>query len=257
EVYDLIIADCEKAIERLQIDPMLGRADKVAAQSLLAKVYATIASAKQHQVPLYTDMQKDIEQMYTNAAQYAGEIVNNQSTYGFDDDLLHIYDVSASRGSEHILLMSMDRTGEVEGDYSKISKLFIPYIDGATIYLNDHDGTYTQSHDGWSSMQTRPSFFDSFDDSDKRKTVMMVDSVYNENGQLTAEYPGSILYPFTRKYVDPQFVGDKTSTKPYLIRYSDIALIYAEAVGPTTEGYQVVNYIRNRAGLGNLQPGLS
>ena len=44
--------------------------------------------------------------------------------------------------------------------------------------------------------------------------------------------------------------------KPFLIRYSDIALVYAEAVGPTTEGYAQVNYIRERAGLGPLNPGL-
>ncbi len=257
EVYNLIISDLEQAIDLLGVDPMLGRTDKVAAQSLLAKVYITIASSKEHGVPLYTDMSKDVGQMYDNAAQYAGEVVNNQAEYDFDDDLLHIYDVESPRGPEHIFLMSMHRTGEVEGDYSKISKLFIPYIDGATIYLNDHDGTYTPSHDGWSSMQTNSSFYNSFENGDKRKSVLMVDSVYNENGQLSAEYPGSILYPFSRKYVDPNFIGDKTSTKPFLIRYTDVALIYAEAVGPTTEGYQIVNYVRNRAGLGNLQPSLS
>jgi len=256
EVYDLIISDLEQAINLLSIDPMLGRADKVAAQSLLAKVYITIASAKENDVPLYTDMEKDVDQMYSNAAQYSGEVVNNQSAYGFDDDLMNIYDIENPRGPEHIFLMSMDRTGEVEGDYSKIGKLFIPYIDGATIYLENNDGTYTPSHDGFSSLQTNSSFYNSFEDDDRRKTDLMVDSVYNENGQLTAEYPGSILYPFTRKYIDPNFIGDKESTKPYLIRYTDVALIYAEAVGPTTEGYQTVNYVRNRAGLGNLQPGL-
>lgn len=257
EVYDLIIADLQQSVDLLPIDPMLGRVDKVAAQSLLAKVYLTIASSKEHGVPLYTDMQKDVQEMYDNAAQYAGDVVNGQSTYGFDDNLLNIYDVENPRGPEHIFLMSMDRTGEIEGDYSKISKLFIPYIDGATIYLDNQDGSYTASHDGWSSLQTRVSFFDSYSDSDKRKTLMMVDSVYNQDGQLSAEYPGSILYPFTRKYVDPNFIGDKTSTKPFLLRYSEVALIYAEAVGPTTEGYGQVNYIRNRAGLGDLQPGLS
>lgn len=257
EVYDLIIADCEKAIELLEINRMVGRADKVAAQSLLAKVYLTIASSKEHGVPLYEDMQKDVNESYDLAAQYAGEVLQNQAEYGFDDDLLHIYDVDSPRGPEHIFLMSMDRSGDIEGDYSKISKLFIPYIDGATIWLDNYDGTYTKSHDGWSVMQTNSSFYNSFDDADKRKTVLMVDSVYNENGALSAEYPGAILYPFTRKYVDPHFIGDKTSTKPYLIRYSDIALVFAEAVGPTTEGYQQVNYIRNRAGLGDLQPGLN
>ena len=52
-------------------------------------------------------------------------------------------------------------------------------------------------------------------------------------------------------------MGDKTSTKPFLMRYSDIALTYAEAAGPTDKAYALVNYIRHRAGLGDLTPGLS
>jgi len=40
------------------------------------------------------------------------------------------------------------------------------------------------------------------------------------------------------------------------MRYSEAALIYAEAAGPTPEAYAQVNYIRNRAGIGELNPGL-
>src|SRR5699024_2587965 len=93
EVYDLILADCKKAIELLDIERGLGRADKVAAQSLAAKVYLTIASSKENNVPLYSSMSKDVAEMYDSAAFYAREVVMNQSEYGFDDDLLSIYDV--------------------------------------------------------------------------------------------------------------------------------------------------------------------
>jgi hypothetical protein len=151
----------------------------------------------------------------------------------------------------------MDRTGTAEGEYSKISKMFIPYIGGATIYLNNKNGTYSGTHDGWSVYQTNTAFYASFDAADKRKTDLIVDKVYDKTGVLIAAYPGKILYPFTRKYIDPSFVGDKTSTRPFLIRFSDIALIYAEATGPTTKSYELINAIRNRAGLGNLMPGLS
>ena len=81
--------------------------------------------------------------------------------------------------------------------------------------------------------------------------------MYDADGNVTASYPGSLSYPFCRKFIDPGFVGDKTSTKPYLMRYSDIALTYAEAAGPTEKAYELVNYIRHRAGLGDLTPGLS
>jgi len=194
--------------------------------------------------------------MYDSATYFAGKVVNDQTTYALDSSLVNIYDVEKPRGSEHIFTMSMDRTGTVEGEYSKISKMFIPYIGGATVYLDNKNGSYSATHDGWSVYQTTTAFYNSFDAADKRKTELIVDKVYDKTGVLIAAYPGKILYPFTRKYIDPSFVGDKTSTRPFLIRYSDVALIYAEAAGPTTKAYGLINAIRNRAGLGNLMPGL-
>ncbi|MBP7857226.1 MAG: RagB/SusD family nutrient uptake outer membrane protein, partial [Prevotella sp.] len=124
EVYDLILGDCRRADELLPIfsTPVLGRTDRVAAQSLAAKAYLYIASAKESGVPLYRDMKRSTEAMYDSAAYYSGEVVNNQSTYGFEDNLLDIYDVSKPHGKEHIFMMSMDRSGVSEGQYSKISK---------------------------------------------------------------------------------------------------------------------------------------
>lgn len=257
EVYDLIMGDCEKAINLLKINQVTGRADKVAAQSLAAKAYLFIASAKEHNVPLYKDMRRDISMMYDSAAFYSGQVVKNQSKYGFSSNLLDIYDVDKPKGPEHIFLMSMDRTGLIEGDYSKISKLFIPYIAGGDIYLDNTNGTFTKSHDGWSVFQTQESFYNTFESNDLRAQLLIVSEVFDAKGASIAKYPAKIPYRFSRKYVDPKFINDKTSTKPFLIRYSDVALVYAEAVGPTTEGYAQVNAIRARAGLGELQPGLS
>lgn len=256
QVYDLILTDCRMAVELLDLNQATGRADKAAAQSLAAKVYIFIASAKEHNVPLYDQINKDVANMYDSAAFFAGQVINNQSLYGFEDDLLEIYDVEKPKGSEHIFLMSMDRSGIIEGDYSKISKIFIPYIAGGDIYLDNKNSSYTKSHDGWSVFQTNEAFYNSYESGDLRAELLMVDSVYNAAGELIASYPGSLEYRFTRKYVDPLFITDKTSIKPYLIRFSDIALVYAEAVGPTSEGYMQVNYIRERAGLEPLTPGL-
>ena len=74
---------------------------------------------------------------------------------------------------------------------------------------------------------------------------------------MTASYPGKLTYPFCRKFIDPQYVGDKTSTKPFLIRFSEVALTYAEAAGPTVKAYDLVNAIRSRAGLAPLASGMS
>lgn len=260
EVYDLILSDCRTAASLLPVysKPVLGRTDRVAAQSLAAKAYLYIASAKENGVLLYTEMKRQTQEMYDSAAYFAGEVVNNQSTYGFQDNLLDIYDVNQPNGKEHIFTMSMDRTGTSEGQYSKISKMFLPYIDGATIYLKQGDtGKFIPSHDGWGEYRTTPEFYNSFDSNDKRKTQLFVNTVYKADGSVNVTYPGKLEYPFCRKFVDPQYDGDKTSTRPFLLRYSDVALIYAEAAGPTPKTYELVNYIRRRAGLGNLTPGLS
>ncbi|MEQ8471373.1 MAG: RagB/SusD family nutrient uptake outer membrane protein [Marinoscillum sp.] len=257
EVYSLILSDCRKAASLLTEYQTTGRADKVAAQALAAKAYLHMASAKEHGVFLYDGLSQDVSTLYDSAAFFADQVINSQSTFGFDDNLLDIYDVDQPKGPEHIFLMSMDRSGTIEGDYSKISKLFIPYIAGGDIYLDNGDGSMTKSHDGWSVFQTKDSFYNSFDASDSRGQELLVDEVFDADGNSIATYPGAIPYRFSRKYVDPHFITDKTSTKPYLLRYSDIALVYAEAAGPTAESYGVVNYIRNRAGLGDLTPGFS
>ena len=99
--------------------------------------------------------------------------------------------------------------------------------------------------------------YNTFESNDLRAQLLIVSEVFDAKGASIAKYPAKIPYRFSRKYVDPKFINDKTSTKPFLIRYSDVALVYAEAVGPTAEGYAQVNAIRARAGLGELQPGLS
>lgn len=258
-MYDLILSDCRKAADLLPIydAPRIGRADKVAAQSLAAKAYLYAASAKEHNVPLYKDMKRDFNAMYDSAAYYSGEVINKQSVYKFDNSLLDIYDVEKPRGPEHIFIMAMDRSGSTEGEYSKISKMFIPYIDGATLYLKQGDtNTYIPTHDGWGEYRTEINFYNSFDPNDKRKTDLIVSKVYNADGTVKGEYPGKIPYPFCRKFIDPKFDGDKTSTRPFLIRYSDVALIYAEAVGPSPKSFELVNFIRHRAGLGDMNPNL-
>ena len=66
-------------------------------------------------------MSFNVDDYYAKAAEYAAGVVDNpaQTTYAFDPDLMHIYDVRYPDGPEHIFIMSMDRTGESEGQYSK------------------------------------------------------------------------------------------------------------------------------------------
>ena len=265
--WGYIIDDLKEAVKLLPYyaKPEPGRVDKAAAQGLLAKAYLYLASAKEYQVPQYKEMSFDVDDYYAKAAEAAAGVVDNpeQTTYAFDPDLMHIYDVQYPDGPEHIFIMSMDRTGENEGQYSKISKMYIPYIAGGTVYLKQGDeDVLIPTHDGWSEYRTNIGFYNTmFEAGDLRKDWLICSQVYDVDGNVTAAYPGgngvtALSYPFCRKYIDPEFVGDKTSTKPFLMRYSDIALTYAEAAGPTDKAYELVNAIRNRAGLPDAPAGM-
>ncbi len=257
ELYDFIVTDLKQAETLLGISQKTGRADKVAAQSLLAKVYLTIASSKESGLPKYKDMAADVAKSYEEAALWSRKVLYDQTQYSLDANLQHIYNVDAPNGSEHIFIMSGDRTGLNEGNYSKIGMMFHPWVDGVPFYIKNTDNTYTYTTNGWEVFNLTNAFYTSYADADKRKTDLLVTNVYNATGTVVGTLGGKVKYPFTRKYVDPQFVGQKSSVKPFLIRFSDVALTYAEAAGPTTEGYLWVNKIRNRAGLGDLAPGLA
>ena len=262
EMWDFIISDLEQAVSLLPFydKPETGRADKAAACGFLAKAYLYVASAKDHGAPQYSSMNFNVDDYYAKAVEYASMVVDNpeQTTYGFVDNLLDIYDVEKPDGAENIFIMSMDRTGESEGQYSKISKMYIPYISGATVYLRQGDSNdFIKTHDGWGEYRTSLDFYASFESGDKRHDWLFCNQVYDEGGNVIASVAdGKLSYPFCRKFIDPNFAGDKTSTRPLLLRYSDVALVYAEAAGPTEKSYSLVNYIRNRAGLGELAPGL-
>lgn len=166
-MWKLVIEDFKTAGTLLPFfaAPETGRADRAAAYGMLAKAYLYIASAKEHGVPQYAAMSHDVDEYYAEAVKYAGLVVDNpeQTVFRFDDNLLDIYDVERPAGPEHIFIMSMDRTGESEGQYSKISKMYLPYVSGATIYLKQGDSDQmVPTHDGWGEYRTALSFYDAF-----------------------------------------------------------------------------------------------
>src|SRR5690606_5089896 len=129
-----------------------------------------------------------------------------------------------------------------EGNFSSIDKMFIPYKNGVSLWFANPNGTFTKAtNNGWGVFVTTDLFANSFANNDKRKTELMSKRFYTrEDGSAFEDNS----YFLTRKYIDPDFVGVKSSTRPFLLRFSAIALVFAEAVGPPTEGYYWVNDIR-------------
>lgn len=256
-IYNRIIADASKAQALLTINKVAGCADKAAAEALMAKAYITMASAKDNRCTLYAQMDKDVNAMYDSAAFWAGSVIKNYNdSYHMDPDLKHIYEVNAVDGPEHIFIMSQERTGTQEGNYSKLPLMFLPSNNSVPFYIKYSDGSLQKANgNGWGVFLCCDEFVETaFLATDKRRTELIHRSIYDANG--TAIVPNQIKGYFTSKYVDPEFVGERTSAHPYLIRFSDIMLVYAEAVGPA-EGLQYVNALRQRAGIDPLPDGLS
>lgn len=258
EIYNFMIEDLKIAEEKLTYTQKTGRTNKAAAQGFLAKLYLTAASSKESGVKYYTDMAMSVDDMYAEAAAWAKKVldasVSGESPFGLSEKLYDIYDIDKPDGPEHIFIMSMDRTGQDEGNYSKIGMLFMPYNNGGNFYTKCEGNMYA-SHYGYEVFPTNTAFYNTFDPADKRKTELMNTDMLNADGSVL----GTSVYPFTLKYMDPHQVlestGDKSSVKPYLLRFTDVALMYVEAVGSDDGGW--LQKIRARAGLGNISSGLS
>lgn len=254
-IWEVVFADLKRAESLLVVNKVFGRADKVAAQALLAKAYLTVASGKHYNAPGYRSLSYDPDTYYALAAEQARKVMAaDPSVYGFDEDLRHIYDVNAPDGPEHIFIMATDRSGTHEGMYTKIPLQFLPNNSAVPIYLKYGDGSLQKANgNGWGVFIAEDSFVESFLSTDKRRTELIHRQFFDQYGSPISIPSGAKYY--SAKYVDSDFIGERTSARPYLLRYSDIALVLAEAAGPD-EGYPIVNHIRSRAGIPDLAAGL-
>ncbi|MFD1141487.1 RagB/SusD family nutrient uptake outer membrane protein [Larkinella insperata] len=113
----------------------------------------------------------------------------------------------------------------------------------------------------YGSMFAYQSFFNSFDPTDKRRTLL--DTNYlNKSGKIVAQKD---ITPITTKGVLVKKYQDPVSTIGFIpnvpiLRLPDMYLIAAEAEarlnGPTAAAYGFVNTVRKRAGLADLKTGL-
>lgn len=256
KIYERILEDLNRAEPMLSVNKVFGRIDKVGVQALLSKVYLTLASSIAHRAPGYTDMSYSSDEMYRLAEEWSRKVVfDYPGIYGFDDDLRAIYDVEKPDGPEHIFIMAIDRSGTDEGMYSKIPLQFLPNNGSAPIYIKYSDGSLQRGNgNGWGVFLIEDSFAEqTYMAADKRRTELIHRDIYDEAGNVVT--PSPVRGYFSSKYVDPDFIGERTSARPYLIRYSDIALVFAEAAGPD-EGLALVNRIRERAGIPDLPAGM-
>ena len=269
-IYEFIIEELVEATNLLEINRCQGRVDLVAAQALLSRVYLYLASSKDYGSPGY-EWVEDADEMYAMSAFYASEVLDKQSEYALDSNLARVYDVNhQADGKEHIFISSMNREASgMEGTFSQLPQMFgiqtsqIFYIRKELDGSSDEVVKYLNYETCYEVMRVDNEFRNTYADDDLRKRLM-VTTIYNEDGTVKCTYsPSNIsssdileskfFYPICRKYTDPESNGTRTSANLYFIRFAEVALNYAEAAGPTADGYKWLNAVRTRAGLAPLE----
>jgi len=107
---------------------------------------------------------------------------------------------------------------------------------------------------GWE--RPTDALYNSFADNDARKAATFITEFEGE------EFKG----PYISKYWDQEAEGGRANGESdadfIYLRYADVLLMYAEVLneinnGPTTQAYNAINQVRNRAKLANLTSGLA
>ncbi|MEQ9297878.1 MAG: RagB/SusD family nutrient uptake outer membrane protein [Cyclobacteriaceae bacterium] len=220
EIYEQIIADLQIAADNLptsySVGDGLGRATSGAARGLLSKVYLT---------------RGDWQLAVDNAA-----LVINSGTYHLWPDFADMFKIANENGQETLFGVGF---GDAQGAISfwEVGQFNVRLLPRELRFVVP--GANVQ---GW--QVATQNLYDSFDPGDRRRAVTFITTVSGD----------ALDDPHIRKYWDEErepIPGNTEADFPYL-RYADILLIYAEALnelsgGPTSEAYDAINAIRQRA----------
>ena len=220
KVYSQIIQDLKEAETvlpiRFTVTNEIGRATSGAAKSILAKVYLT---------------RKD----YTNASIKAKEVIDSK-VYNLANAYKDVFPPEKKNGPEHIFSVQYSCVLNTYGS---------PMAEAFAIVF-----TYPVQQAGGFHYVT-PLHVNSYIVGDTRKDINVVTEGRNpQTGAIIR--PGADQGPGSNKYWDPLACGRGQARNNFMvIRYSDVLLIYAEALnelnGPSAEAYGAINQIRTRA----------
>ncbi|QNF33204.1 RagB/SusD family nutrient uptake outer membrane protein [Adhaeribacter swui] len=226
-IYEQIVKDLTEATQSLPdkfTGNDIGRATKGAALALLGKVYLT---------------QKD----YAAAAAKLKEVISS-GTFQLVPDYANLWGPANENNVESIFEVQFKKGGTGTG--SNFYNQFAPWNSETAV-----------TGVGFASGKNLPTadIANAYEPHDLRKASSMAES-YVKNGVAVED-------KYTIKYRDLQpFAAADADNNWVVLRYADVLLMYAEALnalnqGPSQEAYDVVNAVRNRAGLEALPTGLT
>ena len=236
-IYPFIVSDLKDAINKLPDvypDQSKGKATSWAARALLGRVYMTMAGHPLKQTQYFdsakTVLKQVIDQEGNFGIQFAPsykEMFNSEN-----DNKYYLFEVNYISGGYGLGNAIPGET--LPADISRdIAKYGAYYITG----------------------EPSQELLDSYEPGDLRKEATISSSYVNDKGQTIPKL-------YFSKYLEPG--SDILSSSDWainfpLIRYADVLLLYAEAVNevngvPTQEAINILNRIRNRAGLKGIAP---
>jgi hypothetical protein len=224
EIYNLIFEDlqfCETALPESYNSSNVGRATSGAAKALAAKAY----------------LQKGD---FSNTLIKAKEVINSK-VYELLPNLKNVFDVTKKNGKEHIFSIQF-MGGTTENLGSNISRAF----SSRNVEINPY------GNPSGSSIATETLWYNSIPDHFRKRLTIVEEFptlYYPEIKAIGIAQAG----PCCMKYWDPLYTtrigGDDANWM--VLRYADILLMFAEAEnevnGPTSEAYNAINKIRQRA----------
>jgi len=234
DVYDRIITDLELAEELLEVNPFpdrkLGMPTPETVSALLAKVYLTRGALNNDQAD------------FTKAKTYLDKVIGK---YNLEPEFSDIFSFENNNAGE--ILWAVNFSGSLGEGWT--TNQFLVRLMPTTI--SDQG---IRNGQGWE--RPTPHLFDSYYPGDKRKDATFI-----------TEFDGEVFgEPYIQKYWDrvaePGKQNGESDADFIYLRYSDVILMYAEALneinnGPDAQAYDAINQIRARAGINDLTPGLN
>lgn len=104
---------------------------------------------------------------------------------------------------------------------------------------------FLQTGSGFGRNRPTQSLINSFDPEDERFEASIGTSYINAQGEVA-------LANFVRKYESDPSSENDSDVNFIVFRYADVLLMLAEAIGESEEAYQLINKVRERAGLSGI-----
>jgi tetratricopeptide (TPR) repeat protein len=239
DIYDLIISDLKNAITLLpqkstysQKD--MGRASKGAAYGILAKVYLTLGN-------------------YQEAVNMATQVEG--LGYSLNPNYADNFNIENENSQESIFEVQYAS----DGGYSFWDNE--NQASWASPFMGPRGANFVGGGYGWN--QPTQEFMNQYEDGDARKDITTLyqgcPSFDGKDYESSYSYTGYNV----RKFLVPLSIVPSYDNSPLnfpVLRYADVLLMKAEALnelGQTSQAETYLNRIRNRAGLSNIQTGLS